>query len=71
MNNVNFAGSDGGEGEEVSRNCNFVVSHTGKLTEQTPMPHGDKAKPRGSGSDTGSHLCLNKNWLSLTRRPFT
>lgn len=36
-----------------------AVSHTGKLTEQTPMPYRDKAKPRGSGSETGSHLYLN------------
>ncbi len=48
-----------------------AVSHSGKLTEQTAAAHGDKAKPRGSGTDTGSHLCLNWDLLSLTRRPFT
>lgn len=71
-NNVNFAGSGGGAGEGSPETVTLTaVSHTGKLTEQTPMPHGDKAKSRGSGGDTGSHLCLNWDWLSLTRRPFT
>lgn len=58
--NVKFAA--GGWGQEEGSPGSLpptVVSHMGKLTEQTPVFHGDKVKPRGSGSDTGSHLCLN------------
>lgn len=33
--------------------------------------HENKVKPGGSGADMGRRLCLNWDWLSLTRRPFT